>query len=50
MIFDLTGKSVYSAGIDQQKVQLDIDFLEKGIYLVRLQTTNGVRTEKLYVQ
>jgi hypothetical protein len=49
-VYDLTGKMVYQVETMQQKVQFNLDFLERGIYLVQLQTSQGMRTEKLYVQ
>jgi len=49
-IYDLTGKTVYSTTSDQNKLKINIDFLESGIYLIKLETENGIRVEKLNVR
>ncbi len=46
-IFDLTGKKVLSSLADDSKVVVNINSLENGIYLVRLETEHGTRVEKL---
>ena len=46
-IFDLTGKEVFSTPANDNKVVVDINSLENGIYLVRLETEQGTRVEKL---
>jgi hypothetical protein len=49
-IYDLTGKAVYNTPVDQNKLKVNIDFLESGIYLIKLETENGTRVEKLNVR
>lgn len=49
-IFDLTGKSVYESDFEQSKVDVNIEFLNSGIYLVRLQTETGAVVKKLNVR
>lgn len=49
-IFDLTGKSVYESDFEQSKVNVNVEFLDKGIYLVRLQTESGAVVKKLSVR
>ena len=50
VIFDLTGKSVYSSVTETNMLKVNIDFLERGIYLMKLETENGTRVEKLNVR
>lgn len=49
-IFNLAGQKVYEIAMDQEKVDLNIDFLETGIYMVRLETEIGTKVEKLNVR
>lgn len=49
-IFDLTGKNVYESTFEQTKAIVNIEFLERGIYLVRLQTETGAVVKKLNVR
>jgi len=49
-IFDLTGKSVYESEFEQSKVDVNVEFLDSGIYLVRLQTNAGAVVKKLSVR
>jgi len=49
-IFDLTGKSVYESDFEQSKVDVNVEFLDSGIYLVRLQTKAGEVVKKLSVR
>lgn len=46
-IFDLTGKKILSSPADDSKVVVNVNSLENGIYLVRLETEYGTRVEKL---
>lgn len=46
-VFDITGKEVYSIPTDNNKVVVNVNFLERGIYLVKLETERGTRVEKL---
>lgn len=49
-IYDLTGKMLSSTPANDTKTAIDISFLDKGLYLVRLDTESGTRVEKLYKQ
>lgn len=49
-IFNLTGKSVYESDFEQSKVDVNIEFLDSGIYLVRLQSESGAVVKKLSVR
>lgn len=49
-IFDLTGKCVYESDFEQSKVDVNVEFLDSGIYLVRLQTNAGAVVKKLSVR
>lgn len=49
-IYNLNGQKVYEVALDQQKVNLNIDFLNQGLYMIALETVNGNRIEKLNVR
>ena len=49
-IFSLSGQKVYELALDQAKVDLNIDFLETGIYMIKLETDAGAKIEKLHVR
>jgi hypothetical protein len=49
-IFDLTGKSVYDSDFERSNVDINVEFLDSGIYLVRLQTKSGSVVKKLSVR
>ena len=49
-IFDVNGKSVVSLKPDLNKIQINVDFLEAGFYLVNIKTENGMRTQKLSIR
>lgn len=49
-VFDLTGKSVYESDFEQSKVNVNVEFLDRGVYLVRLQTESGAVVKKLSVR
>jgi len=49
-IYTLAGQKVYELALDQNNVNLNIDFLETGIYMIRLETENGTKIEKLNVR
>ncbi len=49
-IFDMNGKSVLSLNPHLNKVQLNLDFLETGLYLVNIETENGMSIQKLSIQ
>lgn len=46
-IFDLTGKKVFAAPVLQMQSVMDISNLSNGLYVVRLETNEGVRIGKL---
>lgn len=35
MVFDLTGKKVFEKNVDGSNTELQLDFLEKGVYVLR---------------
>lgn len=49
-IFSLNGQKVYELALDQNKVDMNIDFLESGIYMIQLETEAGAKIEKLHVR
>jgi hypothetical protein len=53
-IIDMSGKTVLNEKIsvsgDTMESKMDLSGLEKGIYFVRLETRNGVKTEKLIME
>jgi hypothetical protein len=48
-IYEIGGRMVYSVALDQKDVELNIESLNKGIYLIHIETVNGTRIEKLTV-
>ncbi|NQU35477.1 MAG: T9SS type A sorting domain-containing protein [Bacteroidetes bacterium] len=48
-IFNLSGQKVYEVALDQNEVELNIEFLKQGIYMINIETENGTRIEKLNV-
>jgi hypothetical protein len=49
-IFSLNGQKVYEIAMDQHQVDLNVDFLETGMYLIRLETEAGSKVEKLSIR
>jgi hypothetical protein len=49
-IFSLNGQKVYEMALDQNNVDLNIDFLETGMYMIRLDTEKGSKVEKLSIR
>lgn len=49
-IFSLNGQKVYDIALDQNAIDLNIDFLKSGIYIIQLETENGTKTEKLNIK
>jgi PKD repeat protein len=49
-VFDITGRSVYNNDVSTKSIQLDVSSLEKGIYLIRIETELGLAVKKLQVQ
>ncbi|MCF6171519.1 MAG: T9SS type A sorting domain-containing protein [Bacteroidales bacterium] len=49
-IYNISGQQVYELSLDQNKVDLNIDFLNPGMYLVELETENGSSMQKLTVR
>ncbi|MEJ2594597.1 MAG: T9SS type A sorting domain-containing protein [bacterium] len=47
-IFDLTGKQILTVPANDLKVVVDVQSLQRGIYLVRLDTERGARVEKMH--
>jgi len=48
-IYNLNGRKVYSVALDQNNVDLNIESLDKGIYMIQIETESGTRTKKLSV-
>lgn len=48
-IYDYSGKQVISDEYFNQQVQLDVSYLNKGVYLVKLNNSAGVCTKKLII-
>jgi len=48
-IYDLNGRKVYTVALDQNDVNLNIESLNKGVYMIQIETENGTRTEKLSI-
>ena len=49
-IYTVTGQKVYEIALDQNKLDLSIDFLKSGVYMVQIETEQGSKAEKLYVR
>ncbi len=49
-IFTISGQKVYEMALDQNKVDLNIGFLNSGLYLVEMETESGRFIRKLTVQ
>lgn len=49
-IFNLSGQKVYEVALDQNSIDMNIEFLETGIYIMNIETENGIKVEKLNVQ
>ena len=53
-ILDLNGKTVRTENCnvsgDNLEVNMDLTYLAKGVYFVRIETKNGVKTEKLVLE
>jgi len=49
-IFNLSGQKVYEVSLDQNSINLNIDFLNQGMYMIDINTDNGRRIEKLSVR
>jgi len=48
-IYDLNGRKVHSVALDQNNVNLNIEFLNNGIYMIHIETESGTRVEKLSI-
>jgi hypothetical protein len=49
-IYTVTGQKVYEIACDQNQINLNTDFLKSGMYVVKIETEQGSKAEKLYVQ
>lgn len=49
-IYDLMGKPVRSATVNEQKTEIDMSAFPKGIYLVKIYSNNEVVTRKIQLQ
>jgi len=49
-IYDLTGKVVKQFKAQNSEFKIEVGDLEKGIYLVKVGTVNGVATQKLVIE
>ncbi len=50
LLTDVSGKEVYRATVSGNNLSISTTSLPNGLYLVRIQTTNGMTTQKLLVQ
>jgi hypothetical protein len=48
-IYDVNGRKVYEVALDQNKINLNIESLNKGVYVIQIDSNNGTKTEKLSV-
>ncbi len=48
-IYDVNGRKVYDVALDQDKVNINIESLNKGVYVINIDSDNGTKTEKLSV-
>jgi type IX secretion system substrate protein/outer membrane protein Omp28 len=48
-LLSLNGQKIYEVALDQNKVELNIDFLERGVYIINIDTENGTNVEKLTI-
>jgi hypothetical protein len=49
-IFSLNGQKVYEIAMDQNRTDLNVNFLESGLYMIRIETENGTKVEKLNIR
>ncbi len=49
-IYDLNGRNVYSAALDNSSAYINVDFLTTGIYIVNVETEAGNIIEKLNIR
>ena len=49
-IYSLNGQQVYELALDQNKVSMNVDFLKSGFYMVKIETDNGTKFEKINVR
>jgi len=49
-IYNVTGQKVYEVALSQNQVNLNTGFLKSGVYMVKIETVQGSKVEKLYVQ
>ncbi len=47
--FNISGQKVYDVALDQNSINLNIEFLENGIYMIEIETEGGSIVEKLNV-
>ena len=46
-VYNYVGQSVYEAGVNNLKVQINTDDFKSGVYIVRIETCKGVETHKV---
>ncbi len=49
-IYNLSGQNIYQRALNGKTTELNVDFLNPGMYLIRLETESGILTDKLSVR
>jgi len=50
-ITDLQGKVVYSnVNVNSQKLNIEMDYLERGMYMINIKTENDITSKTIVVQ
>ena len=49
-IFSLNGQKVYEIALDQNSLDLNVEFLNSGIYIIQIDTDSGTKTKKLNIK
>ncbi len=50
LIYNLTGELILKTKVNKNKTSLNISNLANGVYLVKINTVNGTKTEKIIIQ
>jgi hypothetical protein len=50
LIIDLQGKIIHSSNSVNESITLDVSMYERGIYLVRVNSSSGIETRKIILQ
>ncbi len=49
-IYNLSGQKIYQRALNGKTTELNVDFLNPGMYLIRLETESDILTDKLIIQ